>query len=184
MQYENSESPFQRNWKQFRKNRPAIFGLGVICLALLVSILGGLIRPDSTTNANNQNLSLAKKGIGFSVEVLKVKKNSSQEPTGFFETLFFGGVEDPSEIIPLHDYKIVNDSILGCTYGGEDEVSGIPFSYHLVEVAYSISGEIKKSKGQYVFSQIDGKVVRVERPQLVEKVQSQIDVRKYYRSLE
>ncbi|MEM9050883.1 MAG: ABC transporter permease [Bacteroidota bacterium] len=180
MQHEISESPFQRSWKQFRRNRPAILGLGVIGLALLISILGGLIRPDSTTNANSQNLSLAKKGIGFTVEVIEVAKNSPGQSNSFFGTLFFGGKESQDQDIPLHEYEIVNDSITGFTYGGEENVSGVPFKYHLAEVAYAISGEIKSSQGIYVFSTIKGDIVRIEKAQLLKEVEARITQKRFF----
>ncbi|HXB13446.1 MAG TPA: hypothetical protein VNZ45_15770, partial [Bacteroidia bacterium] len=62
-------------WKRFKKNKPAIWGMYFIGLSVLVAILGYLITPDSTPNANNQILELSVKPPGFKVQMLLVKEN-------------------------------------------------------------------------------------------------------------
>jgi len=179
MRRDHSESPFQRSWKQFRRKKSAIFGLVVIGVAFLISILGGLIRPDASKNANSQNLSLARKGVGFSIDVLELRKNEPNPSSNFLDALFFGGMEDADQLIPLHKHIILRDSIVGVTYGGEKEVSGMPFKYHLADVVYAIKGEIVKTENDYVIPLESGDVARVSRTQLLEEVNARVSTKKF-----
>ena len=47
-------------WNKFKKDRLALLGLSFMTFLVIVSILGPLIRPDSSENANHQVISLAK----------------------------------------------------------------------------------------------------------------------------
>jgi peptide/nickel transport system permease protein len=46
-------------WKKFKQDTLAVIGLGIIILFCLIALLGPCIRPDSSPNANLQNLSIA-----------------------------------------------------------------------------------------------------------------------------
>ena len=81
----------QRAWRRFRRNKLAMGGLVFIFLVALVSVLGTLIRPDKSKNANNQILSIAAKKPGFEVDVLIF--NNEEEQVGIFEKWWNGGSE-------------------------------------------------------------------------------------------
>ncbi len=179
MQQDKSESPFRRNWKQFRRNKTAVFGLLVILIAVLISIFGAAIRPDSSPDANSQNVSLAKKGIGFTVDVVEVRKNKSISEKSFFSSLFFGGEESSVQVIPVNTVEIVRDSLVGFTYGGADDVIGQPFRYHLVDVVYPLKGEVADAGEFYEFETIQGEFIQIERSQLLEKVNEHIGTRTF-----
>ncbi|MBL7941953.1 MAG: hypothetical protein JNM00_04265, partial [Flavobacteriales bacterium] len=53
----NPDPTHSRAWKRFRKNPPAMAGAVFIVAMALVSLLGFLIRPDGSVNANQQQLS-------------------------------------------------------------------------------------------------------------------------------
>jgi peptide/nickel transport system permease protein len=180
MQQDRSESPLSRNWKQFKRNKTAVFGLSIIAIAALISILGALIRPDATPDANSQNVSLAKKGIGFSVEVLKVKKNAQSENSTWFSSLFFGGKESDYQLIPLHDYEILRDSLIGHVYGGSEEIKGEPFKYHLADVVFPLRGKVQNENGRYQLTLVDGSITEIERSELVDKVHERISTKTYF----
>ncbi len=131
-------SPAQLAWVRFKKNRLAIVGLYILVIATLIAILGGLIRPDSSNDANNQQLSLAKKGPNFTVQTLRVRKNAEVEERTFFGLLFFGGEESSYRLIPIHSYHFSGDSIVGFEYGGSDKVRGEPFAYNMLDVVSAI----------------------------------------------
>ena len=76
-------------WQRLKKNKLAVFGLFVIAVAVVVAILGSLIRPDSTPMANEMTLQLTTKKPGFEVKMLKVHKNGVKNEVSFFERLFF-----------------------------------------------------------------------------------------------
>ena len=63
-------------WHRLKKNKLAAAGLVIIFMAIVVSILGSLIRPDASPMANQMNLQLSTRPPGFSVTMVKVRKNS------------------------------------------------------------------------------------------------------------
>ncbi|MGB6038001.1 MAG: ABC transporter permease, partial [Cryomorphaceae bacterium] len=174
-----SESPFRRNWKQFRRNKTAVFGLLVILVAALISIFGATIRPDSSPDANSQNVSLAKKGLGFTVEIVEVRKNKTISETSVLSSLFFGGDESPLQIIPINSVEIVRDSLVGFTYGGADDVIGQPFKYHLVDVVYPLKGEVADAAEFYEFETIQGESIQIERAELLAQVNKHIGTKTF-----
>ncbi|HKK40198.1 MAG TPA: ABC transporter permease [Cryomorphaceae bacterium] len=180
MQQDKSESPFRKSWKQFKRNKTAVFGLLVILAAVLISIFGALIRPDSSPDANSQNLSLAKKGIGFTVDVIEVRKNKVAPETSVFSSLFFGGFESPDQNVPIHRAEISRDSLVGFTYGGADDISGEPFEYHLADVVFPLKGSVSKSGGYYEFQTVEGESVRIDREELLEQVEDRIGTKTFY----
>ncbi|MFT6998127.1 MAG: peptide/nickel transport system permease protein [Cryomorphaceae bacterium] len=180
MQQDKSESPLRRSWKQFKRNRTAVIGLVVILLAAMISILGAIIRPDSSTDANSQNVSLAKKGIGFTADVIDVRKNKFLSETSVFNSLFLGGHESPDQIIPIHSVEILRDSIVGLTYGGADDVIGQPFKYHLVDVVFPLKGEVVARGEFYEFETILGESVQIEKAQILTEVQNKIGTKTFY----
>ena len=59
-------------------------GLFVIILAILISVLGANVRPDSSVDANNQIQQIARLNPGTKVKHLKVRKNREIEAGSFF----------------------------------------------------------------------------------------------------
>ena len=146
----------------------------------MISILGATIRPDSSPDANSQNLSLAKKGIGFTADVIEVRKNKSLSETSVFNSLFFGGHESPDQIIPIHSVEILRDSLTGFTYGGADDVIGQPFKYHLVDVVFPLQGKVVARGEFYEFETELGESVQIEKSQILAEVQNKIGTKTFY----
>lgn len=91
---DESRTPFFYFKRRFLKNKPALFGLVVILIAVVISVLGYVIMPDSTTNANNSLPEIKKQGVGFKVDILRVRKNVAVPEVSFFESLAFGDESD------------------------------------------------------------------------------------------
>jgi len=72
---DTTTSPTQKALRRLFKNKPAILGMVLIGLAVIVAILGYAITPDSTPNANDQVNEINLKPPGFAVPMLKVRKN-------------------------------------------------------------------------------------------------------------
>ncbi len=164
-------SPGKLAWMRFKQNRMAVAGLYILAFAILIAILGGLLRPDSSPNANNQQLSLAKKGINFSVKTLRVRKNAEVEKTIFFQQLFFGGSASKYRIIPIHSYQFSGDSITGFSYGGDESVKGVPFAYNLLDVVEPIDiATLSKSGENIIATTIEGNSLKRTRTHLESEI--------------
>lgn len=124
-------------WQRLKKNSLAMFGVVVIVIAILVSVLGALIRPDDSPMANQMSLQLGLKSPGFSVQMIKVRKNRIIEEEGIFKQLFFGGKESDYTIVPINDYSFEDTYVVAEQYneGGE----GPLVKYNLADVIYPLN---------------------------------------------
>ena len=105
----------------------------VITSAIIISILGANIRPDSSSDANTQIPQISRLEPGTKIPFLKVRKNKEIIEKNFFEKLFFGGQESHFSLVPYSDYKFVDDKILLSEYlvdstNLNDEISQASFT--------------------------------------------------------
>ena len=94
------ESLYAKAWSKLKKNKPAMFGMFIIAVAAIVSILGGNIRPDESQHANNTVPSLDKLSPGTEINHLLVRKDDETVEAGFFGRLFMGGSELQHKYFP------------------------------------------------------------------------------------
>lgn len=98
----------QRAWRRFRRNKLAMSGLVFIFLVALVSVLGTLIRPDGSKNANNQILSIAAQKPGFTVDVLVF---GNEEKESILSNWWNGGTERVENAIALAEGTRVDERL-------------------------------------------------------------------------
>ncbi len=135
-------------WKRFRKNKLSIAALIYIIFCAVIAVLGYLVAPDKTPFANEQHLEISMKKPGFSVTMLKLRKNTDLKQKGTFHTMIYGR-QSLYRNIPISDYRFGNEYIYFRTYG-EDEYARAPedslllvdiiFPVH--ELQYSFDGRI------------------------------------------
>ncbi|MCB0396026.1 MAG: ABC transporter permease [Flavobacteriales bacterium] len=156
-----------------RKNRIGMFGLGIICLAVSVAILGYLIMPDSTPMANDQKPELTIKKPGFSVEMLLVTKNEQIEYSNFILKLMFGQ-KSRYRAIPISSYHFEGANIFVKEYTGIDDDEDVPEKkYNLADVVYPLSYErpdVEKRGDRLFFMGINGKIESASIEELQEEV--------------
>lgn len=131
-------SPATQAWRRFRRNSTAMFGLIIILTACLVAILGYLITPDKTPWANDQKPELHILEPGTQVRLLKVKKNQTIEPTGFFSTMLFGRAAD------FETYSAVSYDFKGADIVVEEFTGNLPnnggrSSFNIADVTHALN---------------------------------------------
>jgi peptide/nickel transport system permease protein len=174
-------SPNQKALRRLMRNKPALFGLGLILLAVLIAILGYTISPDDTPDANQQSLTIALKDPGFSVEMLKMRKNRAIETHGFFGKMLFGS-ENEDDFLPINNYEIKGDSIIVEKYAGEDPATGKILRgpsqrFHIADVLYAINdsnSKIERLNNQYAFYDLNNQKTTVNTEGVSQKVDNQI----------
>ena len=124
-----------KSWKKFKKNKIALGSFYFIVLTVVVAILGYLITPDSTPDANNQLLQLSVKPPGTKVKMLLVKKNLDIEKVSWVKKMLFGQ-ENQFYYIPLYSYSFEGDSLVTETYTGSTPNNGPVKKYTLTQVVY------------------------------------------------
>jgi len=114
-------SPSQRTWRIFKRNKIAVAGAVFIVFITVVAILGYLIMPDSTPQANNMTIQLSIKKPGSSFMMLRLRKTEPVDTVNFLSKMLFG---QPSfyRDIPITSFHAVKDSIIVGEYiGAEDK---------------------------------------------------------------
>lgn len=110
------------NRKIFLHNKLAVAGLLLIMTASLLAILGYLITPDSTPQANDMLVQLSLKKPGTSFTMLRIKKQDQPVAVSFLQKMLFG---QPSvwRNIPITSYRFAGDNIYVREYIGDEDVS-------------------------------------------------------------
>jgi len=145
-------------WQRFKRNKLSMAGLIFILLSALIAVLGYLITPDKSSFANNQILEISTRKPGFSVRMLKVRKNETQQSLGFFNTMIFGKI-DQYNYIPINSYRFEKDKIIVEEFN--DIAGEEPFysEINLADVLFPLkySEKILLDNNQLQFSLIDGR---------------------------
>jgi peptide/nickel transport system permease protein len=144
--------------KRFFRNISAVVGLVVVGLAVIIALLGYLIMPDDTPNADDGNPHIQTKPAGFKVKILKKHKNIPIQEHNFLERIF-AGTPSQYSIVPVESYKINRNNVTVSyrTYGGtKDEtisliaatkslyvgdLKGIKGAESMADAPYTIKGE-------------------------------------------
>jgi len=144
-----SESLSQQTWRRFKKNKLSMFGLIIIVLFCIISVLGYLITPDPTPYANDQKPELHIKQPGFKAKFLHVKKNEEPQKQSFLSDMIFGK-NDPFSGFTIYNYFFKNQFILVEEYTGNTENNkGTISKINLADVVYAID-----SKSPIVFDSL------------------------------
>ncbi len=113
-------TPSQRTWKVFKRNKSAVAGLAIIVITTLVAILGYLIMPDSSPDANDMTLQLSIKQPGSSFKMLALRKPEQIDTVGIFAKMLFGQKSFYRDV-PITRYSFKQDSIIVYQYIGEED---------------------------------------------------------------
>jgi ABC-type dipeptide/oligopeptide/nickel transport system permease subunit len=125
-------------WQRLKKNTLAMFGLGVIMLAVLISLLGYLITPDPTPDANDQKPELKIKSPGFVAKMLLIRKNEESKKVGWFTRMIYGEESDFTSI-PIYDYRFEGNDIVYEEYTGSTPNNGTEVKFNIADVVYAIN---------------------------------------------
>ena len=106
--------------KRFLRNKPAVFGLVIVILAHVISLLGYSIMPDDTPSADNGAVEIQKELPGFEVKILKSYNNPEEGGRNFFYAMF-AGQTSPYVYVPINNYKIEGWEVVYEPYDSKGE---------------------------------------------------------------
>jgi len=176
------ESPSKKMWKRLKKNKPAIFSLGVIIIAVFIAIFAPIISSDKTPDADDQVLELTNLSPGSKVKMLLVRKNRIENPTNFLKTTFMGK-DNPYQMIPVSDIQLTDTNIMLQTYAGEDRPTDAQ-EISLAQATYPISNEkptIKYENGEAIFYDIDNQLQKVSIKNIITTIEkNNIVIKRYW----
>lgn len=132
--------------KRLLKNKPALFGLFVISVSVLITILGYGIMPDDSPNANEGAVQIQKKQPGFSVQIITLNKNIEVRQSGFFERLLFGQ-EKEYTLVPVDSFWFQGAELHFIHYGRLKRKEDVPLVHAVRGVFVGESHKLPKSRG-------------------------------------
>lgn len=132
-----SKSLTYHAWQRMKKNKLALFGMFIIGISTLIALLGPVIRPDSSPKANNQILEITTRKPGFSVDLLKIRKNEEDKSRSFW-SLFSTGLESNYKYVPIYDYSFEGSNIVVEKYTGTEANNGQILRFNLADVVYQL----------------------------------------------
>lgn len=124
-------------WRRFVKNPTAVAGLLWILLAASMAIAGYLITPDSTPFANHQQLEIATEPPGFSIDMLRIRKNVPTRETSPLARMI-SGEPFPYTTIPVQSWEMGIDSLRYETWSGAPGFPGLSGAISLWDVVYPL----------------------------------------------
>ena len=130
-----AKGPLRKTWKRFKGNKLSFSGLLFITALVFMGILGYLITPDQTPQANTMHLQLSNKKPGRSFNFLIISRNENILRVNIFEKMLYG---QPANFksIPVTSIRVVGDKVLAREYIGDDEQAEETV-YPLVEGIYT-----------------------------------------------
>lgn len=185
-QQEEYRSPNYYVRKRLLNNKPAMFGLIIILFSSVIALLGYIIMPDSTPDANGGAIQIQKREPGFTVKLLKIRKNREIPDRGFLGKAIHGQ-ENPYTIIPISDYEIKGFTIYANELNGGGPAKEYPL-VNAVKPLYIGPTESLNGKGEKVviedhqvqYVDQDGEVKSISREALIEEFErNNIEERTY-----
>ncbi len=133
---------FAQAWKKLRRNGPAMAGLIIIVMTILVAVSAYWIIPDPSPYANRMMVEIAGKKPGFRMRFLAIDKEPAPETTSFLERSINGQTER-QVFIPITHSEFRTDSIVVDQYMDEGiadrhTYAAAPGSYHLTERVFRL----------------------------------------------
>lgn len=102
-------SPATLVWRRFKQNKPALFSAVFLVLVVFIAVLGYLIVPDQSADANEQQLQLVAQAPGSRAKVL-VRTDLTQEGPSIW-SLWLAGDNRPSQSTLIAYGTYIGDSI-------------------------------------------------------------------------
>ena len=99
----------QQTFRRLKKNKAAMLGLCIIIISVLVCLLGYIIAPDASPNANLQTVEIQAKKPGYSQQFLRIPEKKIEQ--GSWIDKLISGKKDNSIYIPITGYLAKNDSL-------------------------------------------------------------------------
>lgn len=127
---EQPSGSFNRNAiRKIRKNPLGMASFLLIVLAALITVFSYFLASDKVKDANQQNIILAHKPIGYQQLLLEVPLDNYTENNSISD--FFFGKDVETEQIAIDSYQIKNDSVFYTPFLGEGldaDLSALPVS--------------------------------------------------------
>jgi ABC-type dipeptide/oligopeptide/nickel transport system permease subunit len=162
-------------WRRFLRNPLSLSGMIIILIAVLAAILGYLIIPDKSPDANQQHIEIAARKPGFSVQMLKVCKNEDVANVGLIKRMLFGE-KNRFSFIPFNEVSLIKDSVVVIDFNEDNSALDFRRSFHLADVIYPLDPGNKQARingGLVTFTDINGLLHQVKLEDLQQSIREE-----------
>lgn len=97
-------------WQKLKKNRLAFVGLIIILIAFIIAILGYVIAPDNTPNADLQTVEIQAKKPGYTQRFLKIPDKKNNHVSWIKNILF--GTPAQFRYVPVTGYAVHGNNVI------------------------------------------------------------------------
>lgn len=130
-------------WIRFKKNKPAIAGLIILSIMVLIAVFAYVIAPDNTTDADMQTVEIQSKSPGYK-QLFLVINNKTPQYESFFHVLLYGKTSFYS-YVPITKYEMKGDDLWVNRYVDED--TSVQQRYSINEIT---NHHLKELKNHFV----------------------------------
>lgn len=162
-------------WRRFLRNPLSLSGMIIILIAVLAAILGYLIIPDKSPDANEQHIEIAARKPGFRVQMLKVCKNEDVANVGLIKRMLFGE-KNRFSFIPFNEVSLIKDSVVVIDFNEDNSALDFRRSFHLADVIYPLDPGNKQARingGLVTFTDINGLLHQVNLEDLQQSIREE-----------
>ncbi len=179
--HEMSRPPGYYVRKKIFQNFSAVLGLSFIGISIIITLLGYLILPDQTPDANDGAVQLQKQPPGAVIQFLKIRKNREIKKVGIISKALHGQ-ENEYMIIPVTKVEVKGMVVKATIYGKSDYFA----TYNLLDAVKplgldSANNIVDASEdGNIRFIDVNGKHHRITYPMLLEEFhKDNLETRRY-----
>ncbi len=154
-----------------------MIALGIILLSLFIAVVGYLITPDKTPYANRQILEIGMQKPGFSVIMLRVRKNEREQKVSFFHKMLFGE-KSRYQYFPLEQWHISDYTLKAKLFDADS--NGISVSFGLADILYPLKGKAHDKGTKVQFTTLNNRIHAMDTASLAAKIKETSFIHKYY----
>src|SRR6187402_434394 len=95
----------KNGWQKFTAKKPAVFGLGIIAISIIVALFAYWIAPDATPDANRMIVEIGGRKPGFKQQFFLLPKENNIHYNNWIRRTF-SGQPDAVQFIPVEGYSL------------------------------------------------------------------------------
>ena len=174
-------SPGKMAWIRFKGNSFSMAGMFFLIFVFIIALLGYLITPDSTPHANNQQIALATKKPGFTVQMIRIRRNIHKPEQNMLEILLDGKTK-PCEMVPFNTVYFQNGQFIIEEYTAYDEQEKFIRKIHPADVVFPLAVDqpVTQKGNYYHFTDINGKKRSIALDKIKDKIRQEHMVEKKF----
>lgn len=124
-------------WQRLRRDKLAVTGIAIIGTAIIIAILGYLITPDSSPDADTHVDEIGIRHPGFSCKLICLRKNAEDPDDNFLSKMIFGS-KSKYEYHAFQKYWFQENEIYWQEFT-EGPVPGKIWHFNLADAVYPIN---------------------------------------------